>query len=1794
MTRRQLVPQQTSPASPRQQLAHKLLIELLSHQLAFPVRWIETQDELLGKTPSIERYVEVGPSRVLANMAKKQAAKGLQDPLVTRQYLSSSDNRKEIFYHYDEQEVEQDPALQDLSPPEQASPSASVPTQAPAAPVPVATAPPSTAAPVAAAPALEDKPLAVGDILLPIVARKLRKQFDQVPADKSIRDLSGGKSTLQNEIIGDLGVELGNLPDGSEDMPLSALTSALADAFQGQPGKEMSALVAKLISSKMPASFNQQAIRQHLNTRWGLGPQRQTTILCLAITFEPPSRLASIDAGREFFDTVAQRYAAFYGVSLSAPSAAGSAASPSAMVDAAALESARKEHKESLRKIHRTLTQLLDDPRDGQPADALAEAESFDPSAQNRLDHWTSEFGEKMFTGTTPVFDVRKVRVYDSWWNWVRVDLVSLKHELERGDMGFQEAQDRIRMILNRWTSASSPLLQALPAATTVTKQLEEHTQPATSNPPVWVYTHPVRAPRTTITAQGETVYEEVARHTKWQGNSFAQLVHRGLKPNQSGVRMPVIQLKSHRPGDGWHYHGAWTDRYMEALLAGETSGLSFAGNIVLVTGAGPGSIASEIVRGLLEGGAEVLVTTSRPPPSTTTEFFRDMYRRHGSKGSKLVVLPFNQGSKQDCEALVNHIYTNQDGYGGDLDSVIPFAAIGEAGQLDGLDAQSELAHRLMLTNLLRLLGYIKQCKEERKLNTRPTNVILPLSPNHGTFGGDGLYPESKLGLETLFNRFHSESWSDYVTLTGAVIGWTRGTGLMNSNNVLAETVESAGAITFSSAEMAFSILALINPDLMAVAEQEPILADLSGNLSAIPDFKALLSQARRQLSQQSRLQQALHAEAEREKELMSSPETSRANRSTISPLRHRHTLQVDYPNLPAVPGAAGLPNLRGMVDLTRTIVVVGYSELGPWGSARTRWEKEHSGDFTDAGLLELAWIMGLIDHFDGDLKGAPYVGWVDTKTKEPIHDDEIRARFGTFIQAHTGIRTIEPAILNGYDPRKKELLHEMVMDEDLPPFEASRSTAEAFRLQHQEKVEISPIAGSEEYQVCIKRGARLLVPKAIAFNRTVAGLLPTGWDPARYGIPEDIISQVDPTTLYVLCCVCEAMYSAGIEDPFEIYQHLHVSELANCIGTGAGGLTATRKMYRERYLENPVQSDIFQETFLNAMSAWTNLLLLASAGPLKTPSGTCATSIESMDSGCEALLLGKAKMAFVGGTDDFREEASYEFGNMRATVNTDEEALAGRPPHEMSRPSTTTRSGFMESAGCGVQIITTAEMALEMGLPIYGIVAHTQMAGDRIGRSVPAPGQGVLTAAREVPDAAASPLLNLEYRRGKLNEALQEIDAWWVRQLQLVQTTPDAHAAELLQSLERTRQCRITDAQHLWGSGFRRLDPRIAPLRAALAVWGLTVDDIQSASLHGTSTKANDKNEADVLNKQMRKLGRSPGHPLLTISQKYLTGHPKGAAGAWMFNGGLQVLQTGIVPGNRNADNVAHELQAFEHLLYPDQTIHTAGIKAFMLTSFGFGQKGGIAVAIAPRYLFAALPLDQYSGYRDRVLARQQGAQLSFVRGIMTQSLFKAKTESPWQKEDETAVFLDPRARAIRQPTGNFAIRAKDLESSAPTSHIVNQYSVVNQKQDFLAHLSRQFLQTSTGQLDEAASLPVGVGTDVETVTAINIHNRTFVDRNFTAEEQGSAFRSADPQAFFAGRWSAKEAIFKSLGVASRGAGAPMKEIEVINDAHGVPQAQLHGEALQAARSRGISDFRISISHCADTVMAVALAVRE
>merc|ERR1719162_2435080 len=152
------------------------------------------------------------------------------------------------------------------------------------------------------------------------------------------------------------------------------------------------------------------------------------------------------------------------------------------------------------------------------------------------------------------------------------------------------------------------------------------------------------------------------------------------------------------------------------------------------------------------------------------------------------------------------------------------------------------------------------------------------------------------------------------------------------------------------------------------------------------------------------------------------------------------------------------------------------------------------------------------------------------------------------------------------------------------------------------------------------------------------------------------------------------------------------------------------------------------------------------------------------------------------------------EFGNMKATANTDEQTAKDRPPKEHSRPMSSTRAGFVESHGAGVCLLMAGDLAVEMGVPIYGIVGLVHCAMDREGRSVPAPGKGVLTVAAEAPTARYSPALSLEYRRKNLESALRMIEESHSIAMSALETEAAGGEAEILQ---RHREALLEEHAH-------------------------------------------------------------------------------------------------------------------------------------------------------------------------------------------------------------------------------------------------------------------------------------------------------------------------------------------------------------------------------------------------------------
>jgi len=116
-----------------------------------------------------------------------------------------------------------------------------------------------------------------------------------------------------------------------------------------------------------------------------------------------------------------------------------------------------------------------------------------------------------------------------------------------------------------------------------------------------------------------------------------------------------------------------------------------------------------------------------------------------------------------------------------------------------------------------------------------------------------------------------------------------------------------------------------------------------------------------------------------------------------------------------------------------------------------------------------------------------------------------------------------------------------------------------------------------------------------------------------------------------------------------------------------------------------------------------------------------------------------------------------------------------------------------------------------------------------------------------------------------------------------------------------------------------------------------------------------------------------------------------------------------------------------------------------------------------------------------------------------------------------------------------------------------------------------------------------ITIGTDIIDVARIRTSEPALARRVLLPSERDYCAVQADPPLHMAGRFAAKEAVFKALN-----APAPNRiswhDIEVINDKRGAPVVYLHGAAAVLAAERRLRGTCLSIAHVRDFAIATAV----
>jgi holo-[acyl-carrier protein] synthase len=123
------------------------------------------------------------------------------------------------------------------------------------------------------------------------------------------------------------------------------------------------------------------------------------------------------------------------------------------------------------------------------------------------------------------------------------------------------------------------------------------------------------------------------------------------------------------------------------------------------------------------------------------------------------------------------------------------------------------------------------------------------------------------------------------------------------------------------------------------------------------------------------------------------------------------------------------------------------------------------------------------------------------------------------------------------------------------------------------------------------------------------------------------------------------------------------------------------------------------------------------------------------------------------------------------------------------------------------------------------------------------------------------------------------------------------------------------------------------------------------------------------------------------------------------------------------------------------------------------------------------------------------------------------------------------------------------------------------------------------------------GLGTEIiECVRIgkmIERHGESFLRRVYTAREIHYCRDKKHVTEHFAGRWAAKVAVQKALGVAWRRT-LSWTDIEVRLGSEGVPEVFLCGAAKERAAALRINRVFLTMAHCRAYATATAIAGRE
>jgi holo-[acyl-carrier protein] synthase len=121
-----------------------------------------------------------------------------------------------------------------------------------------------------------------------------------------------------------------------------------------------------------------------------------------------------------------------------------------------------------------------------------------------------------------------------------------------------------------------------------------------------------------------------------------------------------------------------------------------------------------------------------------------------------------------------------------------------------------------------------------------------------------------------------------------------------------------------------------------------------------------------------------------------------------------------------------------------------------------------------------------------------------------------------------------------------------------------------------------------------------------------------------------------------------------------------------------------------------------------------------------------------------------------------------------------------------------------------------------------------------------------------------------------------------------------------------------------------------------------------------------------------------------------------------------------------------------------------------------------------------------------------------------------------------------------------------------------------------------------------------IGIGCDLashDLTNRLGWTSNTVIQKRIFSNKELEIYRERKALSFLCGRFAAKEALLKSLGIGMED-GIRLNEISILRSRSGQPFVELQGEIKQYAERFRVGKWKISISHGANFSMAVVIAI--